>query len=154
MSDVYFEINHLLHSSVLTSELLIEKLKNERLNELSMLEKTHLIFIIIDVCFRDKIFTKIEFKNIETLKGLLKINEGDLLKNKPDAIKTFILIQIDFFLKDGVLDEIETEKLISLQSVFDLSFDEFRNLLFDELKALVIEKGLDKESIGQNYFLL
>ncbi len=61
--------------------------------------------------------------------------------------------QIEFFLKDGELDDIETEKLVSLQSAFDLSYDEFRRLLKAPLSELV-ENGLDKDLVGKNYFLL
>lgn len=153
MSDVFLKVNNLIHQRGLTPIILETKLSSSEIKQLSKNERATLIFRMIEVYFSDKQLTLDEVKIIDTLKSIFTLKEGVLLETKPDAIRVFCMNQIDFFLKDGIIDSVEVEKLVSLQDVFDLSYDEFRSLLILPLQDKV-KDGLDKELIGENYFLL
>lgn len=153
MSDVFLKVNNLIHQRGLTPIILETKLSSSEIKQLSKNERATLIFRMIEVYFSDKQLTLDEVKIIDTLKSIFTLKEGVLLETKPDAIRVFCMNQIDFFLKDGIIDSVEVEKLVSLQDVFDLSYDEFRSLLMLPLQDKV-KDGLDKELIGENYFLL
>lgn len=153
MENAFLKMNNLIHQNGLTVEKVLNSINEIEIQGLSEMEKSSLLFRLIEVYFTDKQFSKNELRIIDTFKSLFEIKEGVLLKNKPNAIRVFSMKQIEFFLKDGELDDIETEKLVSLQSAFDLSYDEFRGLLKDPLSEL-IENGLDKDLVGKNYFLL
>lgn len=153
MSDVFLKVNNLIHQRGLTPIILETKLSSSEIKQLSKNERATLIFRMIEVYFSDKQLTLDEVKIIDTLKSIFTLKEGVLLEMKPDAIRVFCMNQIDFFLKDGIIDSVEVEKLVSLQDVFDLSYDEFRSLLILPLQDKV-KDGLDKELIGENYFLL
>ena len=153
MENAFLKMNNLIHQNGLTVEKVLNSINEIEIQGLSEMEKSSLLFRLIEVYFTDKQFSKNELRIIDTFKSLFEIKEGVLLKNKPNAIRVFSMKQIEFFLKDGELDDIETEKLVSLQSAFDLSYDEFRELLKEPLMEL-IENGLDKDLVGKNFFLL
>lgn len=153
MENAFLKVNNLIHQNGLTVEKFLNSINEIEIQGLSEMEKSNLLFRLIEVYFADKQFSQNELRIIGNFKSLFQIKEGVLLKNQSNAIRVFSMKQIEFFLKDGELDDIETEKLVSLQSAFDLSYDEFRELLKAPLSELV-ENGLDKDLVGKNYFLL
>ena len=83
----------------------------------------------------DHVITENELKNIQYLKLIFKIQEGDFYKNRYDEIDDILTRQFyKMYRNDDKIDETEALHKVSLQKLFDLSYDQL--LEFKEKKVI------------------
>jgi len=107
--------------------------------------KSEFLDIILDyikIILNDDIITEDELSNCDQLKLLFKIDEGDFYKYKFTETNNILLKQLFKFYMDNTINKEEALQKVSLQKLFDLSYDQFNE--FDLLEAeLALKRGAD-----------
>ena len=106
----------------------------------------------IEYILEDNILTHSEMDSLGILKRYLRIKEGDFLKfHKEEAIQHIIYHQMKHILEDNYVDKEEALMKTYLQSLFDLSYDQF--LLF-ERKAIdeALKNGANLSDLDTIYY--
>ena len=112
---------------------LILKQKGIRNIEDIKLESLDLLISYANFILKDDIISGVEIQDFTFLKRIFKIREGDFVKNKNFAINEVLKKEFIRIYSDNHISEKETLLQLNLQSLFDLSYDEFEHLKKDEI---------------------
>lgn len=94
-----------------------------------------LILNYIEIVLEDGVITEDEISNCDWLKRLFGIKEGDFYKYKYDEVRILILKQLYNLYKDNTINQEEALEKVSLQKLFDLSYDQFSRIDLEEAKT-------------------
>lgn len=131
-----FEINPKVLKDILKANNLttVKNIKEELLD---------LLIVYINLILLDHTITENELKNIQYLKRLFCIEEGDFYKKRYDEIEEILNKQfIRMYRNDNQIDDMEAIHKVSLQKLFDLSYDQMLEFKKAEVIA-AIERGAD-----------
>lgn len=96
-----------------------------------------LLMRYIRLALKDHHVTEEERKNVERLKKLFKIREGDLFNEKRDEIREILQQHFSRLYADKKIDMSEALYKVALQDIFDLGYDQMESFASDEvIKAL------------------
>ena len=108
--------------------------------------KTETLQIVIDYanrCLEDSILTEQEMHDIRMLKIFLKVKEGDFIEyGKLQDVKEILFWQLRKMYHDDIIDKKEALMKNDLQSLFDLSYDQFLDIV-NEIAQESLERGAD-----------
>ncbi len=96
-------------------------------------ESLDLLISYANFILKDDIISGVEIQDFTFLKRIFKIREGDFVKNKNFAINEVLKKEFIRIYSDNHISEKETLLQLNLQSLFDLSYDEFEHLKKDEI---------------------
>ena len=109
-----------------------------------------IILYINIIVLEDDLISENELKNIEILKNLFKIDEGDFYKFRYDEIKEIIRRQLYKMYIDKIVDSSEALQKVGLQELFDLSYDQFLEIVNIE-DQYALERGANIEDLDTFY---
>lgn len=106
----------------------------------------------------DDVISEIEIQDFTILKRIFKIKEGDFIKNKNFEMNEILKKEFIRIYSDNFINEKEVLLNLNLQSLFDLSYDEFENLKNDEIIISLIlganPKDLDITKLPKGFNLI
>jgi len=112
------------------------------INEIKM-ETLQVVIDYANKSLEDDILTEQEMNNIRLLKLFLKIKDGDFyLYGKKQDVKDVLSWQLRKMYKDDYIDKDEALMKNDLQSLFDLSYDQFLDIV-NEIAQESINRGAD-----------
>jgi len=111
----------------------IEDIKDEILD---------MLLAYINFILNDNIITEKEAGNFKLLKRFFKIKEGNFYHSRYKAIKEILNNQFKNIYSDNQIDLQEALLKVSLQELFDLSYDQFLEIANKEAKA-ALQRGAD-----------
>lgn len=139
----YNDFNNYLKEKEIYS---IEQFKNEALN---------LLIAYSYYILEDSVISETEIRDFTFLKRIFRIREGDFIQNKNFEIKEILKMEFIRIYSDHFVDEQEQLLKINLQSLFDLSYDEFEEIKKDEVINSLINganpKDLDISKIPDGF---
>ena len=106
------------------------------------LELIDLLLFYIKRILNDHVITANEKRNVEILKILFKIREGDFIKYRPFEIGDILHRQFETLYIDNHIDSNEAIYNFELQDMFDLSYQQFDKFKEKEIKE-AIKRGAD-----------
>ncbi|NWG14807.1 MAG: hypothetical protein HXY20_14875 [Acidobacteria bacterium] len=99
-----------------------------------------LVLYLIEFCIEDHQLSHEELLAVRTVKRLLHINEGDLYGLRRREIQGLMCREIDRILSDENVDDVEALHQARLQEVFDLGYDQYRELARASFDRVIDEK--------------
>lgn len=90
----------------------------------------------------DNFITSEEAENVNLLKRLFRIKEGDFHKYKYAEIETILDRQLKHMYQNNTIDREEALQKVELQELFDLSYDQFLEISQKAVKA-ALNRGAD-----------
>ena len=91
-------------------------------------EMVDLVLYFLRWCLDDHKITAAEIEALNELRLLLDIQDGDLYRERKDAIRALLERQIDWMEADFRITYAEELYLVDLQRIFDLSYDQLLEL--------------------------
>ena len=141
--DYINEIIELVYNGTLDKHNLDEVLKRYNIKKVEDIKEELLdvLIIYINLILQDHIITEKELDNVQFLKMIFNIKEGDFFKYRYEEIDEILNKQfVRIYRNDNKIDEAESFHKVSLQKLFNLSYDQF--LGFKEMEVLsAIERG-------------
>lgn len=98
-------------------------------------ETLDLLLVYINLVLNDNIITENEAGNVKILKRIFKIKEGDFYKYRYHEVEEILTRQFERIYSDNRIDADEALLKVELQELFDLSYDQFLDLVNEEVKA-------------------
>lgn len=145
LSPVISQIANSLKDDALDQKVLKQILhehSKERIEDIKV-ECLDLLILYINLVLNDHIITENEYRNVEYLKLLFKIREGDLFKLRYEESKEIIYKQLErIYRDDNKISDEEALYQVNLQGLFDLSYDQFIDFKDREVR-IALEKGAD-----------
>lgn len=128
-----------IFSSILTTNniLNVEDIKLEALDFLI----SYANFIL-----KDNVITDEENHDFSFLKKIFKIKEGDFKEYKNFQINEILKNEFIKIYADNFVDQVEQTLNLNLQSLFDLSYDEFETIKKDEI-LIALSQGADPRDL-------
>lgn len=105
-----------------------------------------LLLAYINLILEDNFISEDEAKNLKLLKRLFRIKEGDFYDYRYKEIEEILNKQFHFIYSDNQIDVKEALHKVGLQELFDLSYDQFLELVDKEVKAAV-ERGANSDEL-------
>ena len=102
-------------------------------------ELLDLVLFYIRSCLTDHPLTADEISNVHRLKLIFHIREGNLHSSRGEEINEILVAEIAKILSDKSVDPAEALRLVDLQRVFDLSYDQFLQLVREPIDKIVNE---------------
>jgi len=123
-------------------------IKNIRDIKLDLLD---LLLCYINLVLSTYIITENEKRNIELLKLLFKIKEGDFYKSRYNEIKSICKKQFERTYRDNYISPEESVFRLEMQSIFDLSYSQMNEFKKDEIIRALNEGAniIDLDTDGQ-----
>lgn len=119
------------------------------------LETLDLLILYAHYILEDNVISNEKLEDFSFLKLLFKIKEGDFRKYKNIEIKEILKKQFIRAYSDQRIDNEEEMQSVNLQSLFDLSYDEFENLKKEEVINALLNganpKDLDIAKIPKGF---
>jgi hypothetical protein len=147
------DIIELVYNGVLDNNNLEEVLKKYNVKKVEEIKEELLdvLIVYINLILQDHLITQKEINNVQFFKMIFKIKEGDFFKYRYDEIDEILNKQfIRIYRNDNKIDENESLHQVSLQKLFDLSYDQF--LGFQEMEVLAaIERGGNIQELDTAY---
>ena len=148
LESIQFTFDYDSFSSILT-KLEINTIEDFKYDSLDLLIAFS-NFILMD----DEI-SESEIQDYTFLKKILKIKEGDFVKYKNFEINEILKREFLKIYADNFVDEKELILNVNLQSLFDLSYDDFEKIKKDEIMTSLIlgadPKDLDITKLPKGY---
>ena len=139
------DIAELIYRNNLTRESLHTCLKEHGIKKVEDIKEDFLdlLIVYINLVLNDHIISENEHRNIQLLKMLFKIKEGDFHKYRNNEIEDVLHRQFErIYRNDDRITPEEAMHKVGLQELFDLSYDQL--LKFKELEVrAAIERGAD-----------
>jgi len=142
-SDYVNEIAELVYNNSLEKRSLGEVLTKYKINQIEDIneEILDLLIVYINLILKDHIITEREIQNIKYLKLVFNIQEGDFYTHRYEEIDEILSKQFyRMYRDDDRIDETEALHKVSLQKLFDLSYDQFLEFQEGEIIA-ALERG-------------
>ncbi len=108
--------------------------------EITKVGLMNLLMTYIELCLEDNILTIEEKDNVEYLKKVFKISEGDLYMHYRIGITEIVRYQLQRIYRDNLVTDEEALFKVDLQKLFDLGYDEMNEISTDEV-IRAIEEG-------------
>jgi hypothetical protein len=142
-SDYINEIIELIHTNELDRSHLDRILKEHNIKQIEDIkeESLDLLLVYINLILNDNVITENEAGNIKILKRVFKIKEGDFFSFRPDEVEDVLNRQAARIYSDNQIDTEEALLKVGLQELFDLSYDQFLDLINEEVKAALYRGG-------------
>jgi hypothetical protein len=93
--------------------------------------RAHLVDLVlyyVRIALSDHSLSDDEIATSRLLKRLVRLEEGDFWMLRRDAVRELVQIEMARILRDGVIDKAEELHQVDLQSLFDLSYDQYLSL--------------------------
>lgn len=122
-----------LKNCLLKHTVSIDELKSESLS------------VVIDyarICLQDGILTEEEIHNITLLKMFLRIQEGEFYEQRKEDINAVLSQQLNKMYNDNVIDKNEALMKTDLQGLFNLSYDQFLEIV-NKIALDALDRGAD-----------
>lgn len=105
-----------------------------------------LLIAYADFILTDNIISENEIQDFSILKKVFRIKEGDFIKFKRFEVNEILKKEFIRIYSDNYIDKSEKLLNLNLQSLFDLSYDEFEHLKKDEVIFALIQ-GADPKDL-------
>ena len=141
--DVVNDIANEISEGKLTSEKLSSILAEHRTDLKAIKDQVlNMILSYIEIIVKDNYITEFEGSSVRFLKRFFRVEEGDFYSKKYISVEDILTKQFEYMYLNNKIDESEALHKVSLQILFDLSYDQFVELSKRTvLKA--IERGAD-----------
>ncbi len=121
------------------------------------LESLDLLISYADFILEDNVISDVEIQDFTFLKRIFKIKEGDFKKYKNLEMNEILKKEFIRIYSDNFVDKKEALLNLNLQSLFNLSYDEFEEIKKDEIIKSLIEganpKDLDIAKLPKGFIL-
>lgn len=130
------EICKLIHSHKLDRESLNQVLTDHSFEKVEDIKSDllDLLILYINLVLNDDIISTNEKHNVEILKKYFKIKEGDFYRFRLPEIEDIINRQFERIYEDQDVSKEEAIHSVELQSLFNLSYDQFTQLKENEIR--------------------
>lgn len=129
------EILQLIVDDKMNSRSLDALLRENHVRSNSIELRNNLIRVIIcyaQMCLEDDYLTEEEMTNIMLLKTFFRLNDDNFTQYETKLlVEAIIRTQIEKMYADHIIDYQEALQQVELQSLFDLSYDEFSKIVDD-----------------------
>lgn len=147
-SDYIKKIITLIYNNELNTES-VEKVLNE--NNFTKIEDIKeeildLLLAYINNVLEDNIITDNEARNVKFLKKFFKVKEGDFYNSRRKQIENILSKQFQSIYADNKIDKEEALYKVGLQELFDLGYDQFLNLIDNEVRT-ALQRGADPNEL-------
>ena len=141
LSEHISHIAELIYNDDLNKDNLSAVLKEHAIANIGDIkeELLDLLIIYINLVLNDHIISENESRNIKLLKTYFQIKEGDFYDLRHAEIEDILQRQFERLYLDDRIDRREALHNVSLQEIFDLSYDQF-----DEFKEFEVRKALER----------
>lgn len=139
------EIIELIYTNTLDEKSLEEIFERNQIKRIEDIKEELLdvLIVYINLVLNDHVISENELNNLQHLKLTFKIHEGDFYKYRYDEIGEVLKRQfIRMYRNDEKIDAKEALHNVSLQKLFDLSYDQLQEFQKDEIFA-ALERGAD-----------
>ena len=110
-------------------------------------ESLNVIIDYANICLADDVLTEEEMKNIGLLKLFFKVKPEDFsIYGRESDIRDILGFQLRRMYEDDVVDQDEAIMKTNLQSLFDLSYDDFLEIVNDIAKES-LSRGADVKDL-------
>jgi len=109
-------------------------------------EVLDMLLAYIDFILRDNVITDSEAANFKLLKKFFKIKEGDFYKYRHANIENLLDRQFERIYADNRIDNEEALYKVGLQELFDLSYDQFLELVNKEVTS-ALKRGANPDEL-------
>ena len=142
-SDYINEIVELIHTNEFGRQNLDEVLKRHNIKRIEDIkeELLDLILVYINLILNDNVITENEAANVKILKRVFRIKEGDFYNQRYYEVEDVLNRQFERIYSDNQIDTEEAVLKVGLQELFDLSYDQFLELVDLEVKASLYRGG-------------
>jgi hypothetical protein len=137
------EIIELIYTKELDKSQIDRVLKEYNINKIEEIKEEclDLILVYINLILNDNVISENEAGNIKILKRVFKIKEGDFFSFRHDEVEDVLNRQAVRIYSDNQIDTEEALLKVGLQELFDLSYDQFLDLINEEVKAALYRGG-------------
>lgn len=144
LSPVINKISALICNSELNQTTLHTVLDESKISHVEDIkgELLDLLLAYINKILDDNVITDKEARNFNFLKRLFKIKEGDFHNYKYFQVERVLDKQFEIMYSNNDIDNEEALEKVELQELFDLSYDQFLQLIERTIKA-AIGRGAD-----------
>jgi len=115
-----------------TFKSILAQYKIQKIEDIK-LESLELLISYANFILTDNIISESEIQDFTFLKRIFKIKEGDFMKYKKFEITEILKKEFIRIYSDNFIDEKEQLLNLNLQSLFDLSYDEFEDFKKEEV---------------------
>lgn len=142
-SDYINEIVEIIHIKEFDRPSLDRILKEHSIRQIEDIkeELLDLLLVYINLILNDNVITENEAGNVKILKRVFKIREGDFYNYRYDEVEEVLNRQFEHIYSDNQIDTEEALLKVGLQELFDLSYDQFLDLVNEEVKAALYRGG-------------
>jgi hypothetical protein len=154
-SDYTREIIGLVYNNNLSRKNLVEILKKYKINKPEDIKEELLDVLIayINLILNDHIISEKELKNVQVFKLFFKIHEGDFFTYRYEEIGDILNRQFSrMFRNDDKIDNTEAFHSVSLQKLFDLSYDQIHEFKEKEIIA-ALDRGAEITELDSTYII-
>ena len=109
-------------------------------------ETLDILLAYIDFILKDNVITESEAANFKQLKRFFKIKEGDFYKYRHANIENLLNRQFELIYADNRIDKEEALYKVGLQELFDLSYDQFLELVDKEVTS-ALKRGANLDEL-------
>lgn len=111
----------------------------ENVDERTLIDLTGFLVEFIARCLSDHSISANEQASIRRLKHLLRVEEGDLLQCQKQSMTEILAAEMGLILYDRIVDAHEAVHQVDLQVAFDLSYDQWLDLMNEFIRPIVQE---------------
>lgn len=149
------ELALLIAEHGLNQDKLYELVESRFLDYIEDLHEDTLVLLLIYIkdILEDDVITEQEAGFIRLLKRFLKIKEGDLYQYHRHMVVHLLRKQMVRIYEDDKVDAEEALEKVNLQELFDLGYDQFLDIVNDEVKVSLSRGGRldDLDTYLKNY---
>lgn len=142
------EIAKLIHTCEFNRSILDKVLQKHGIRKVEDIKEELLDMLLayINLVLKDHIITENEKRNVNLLKRLFKIKEGDFFNYRYYEIEEILNKQFQRIYYDDNIDKSEAIHKVELQEIFDLGYDQFEAFKEKEIKAS-LKRGANIENM-------
>ena len=112
-----------------------------------------MLLFYINFILNDNAITENEAVNLKLLKRFFKIEEGDFYNYRYSQIEEILNRQFEIIYANNQIDTAEALHKVGLQELFDLSYDQFLQLIHEKVKA-ALERGASINELDTVFYEL
>jgi hypothetical protein len=136
------QISTLIYDNKLDKQSLEKILKEHEIIYVEEIKEDILDMLVayINFILSDNVITERESVNLKQLKRFFRIKEGDFYNYRAEEIENILNKQFQRVYGDNKINTEEALYKVGLQELFDLSYDQFLNLIDKEVKV-ALQRG-------------
>lgn len=142
------DIAEIIYSGQLSTNSLRDVLKDHKINDIEKIKPVILDMLLfyINLILEDNYITSEEAENVNFLKRLFKIKEGDFYHYKYKEVEAILDRQLEYMYQDNKIDTEEALQKVELQELFNLSYDQFLKISQKAVSA-ALDRGADPSGL-------